>query len=107
MVKEIYFRAQPKSGNVNKAIYTVRDRWDKLPRKCWSRMQKPHCVVGFIEDSSYKIGKNLDGLPIYGASSHDLSRILKSKQVNQLYIAIDKLSVDKKSWIQICVAHSI
>jgi FlaA1/EpsC-like NDP-sugar epimerase len=53
-------------------------------------------VSGFIEDSPSKIGKNLGGLPIYSASSSRLSSLLKQKQITELYIAIDKLSVEKK-----------
>ena len=53
-------------------------------------------VVGFIEDSNSKIGKNLGGLPIYNATGPQLAELLKLKQINQLYIAIDKLTVEKK-----------
>jgi FlaA1/EpsC-like NDP-sugar epimerase len=53
-------------------------------------------VEGFIEDSPSKIGKNLAGLPIYNASGSRLSALLKQKQITELYIAIDKLSVEKK-----------
>ena len=53
-------------------------------------------VIGFIEDSPSKIGKNLAGLPIYKASGARLASVLKQKQITDLYIAIDKLSVEKK-----------
>ncbi|MDQ6761590.1 MAG: polysaccharide biosynthesis protein [Bacteroidota bacterium] len=65
-------------------------------------------VLGFIEDSGSKIGKNLEGLPIHNAGGADLDKILKLKQVNQLYIAIDKLTVEKKIAISdICAPLNI
>ncbi len=97
LVKEIYFRAQPKSLNTNRAIIYGAGSMGQITKKVLVQDAKNHTiVVGFIEDSGYKIGKNLEGLPIYSAASPDLEKILRSKQVNQLYIAIDKLTVEKK-----------
>jgi len=97
MVKEIYFRAQPKSNNVNRAIIYGAGSMGQITKKVLEQDVKTHTlVVGFIENSIYKIGKNLDGLPIFDAGSHELGNLLKHKQINQLYIAIDKLSVEKK-----------
>lgn len=97
MVKEIYFRAQPKSDTINRAIIYGAGSMGQITKKVLEQDIKNHTLVlGFIEDSTYKIGKNLDGLPIYNASNPDLASMLKSKGVNQLYIAIDKLSVEKK-----------
>jgi FlaA1/EpsC-like NDP-sugar epimerase len=97
MVKEIYFRAQPKSTNVNRAIIYGAGSMGQITKKVLEQDLKMHTlVVGFIENSANKIGKNLDGLPIFDAGSADVADLLKHKQINQLYIAIDKLSVDKK-----------
>lgn len=97
MVKEIYFRAQPKSNNVNRAIIYGAGSMGQITKKVLEQDLKNHTlVVGFIENSTNKIGKNLDGLPIFDAGSADLSNLLSNKQINQLYIAIDQLSVDKK-----------
>lgn len=97
LVKEIYFRAQPKSLNTNRAIIYGAGSMGQITKKVLEQDVKNHTMVaGFIEDSGYKIGKNLEGLPIYNAGSPDLEKILKQKQINQLYIAIDKLTVEKK-----------
>ncbi|MEP6626747.1 MAG: nucleoside-diphosphate sugar epimerase/dehydratase [Ginsengibacter sp.] len=97
MVKEIYFRAQPKSNNVNRAIIYGAGSMGQITKKVLEQDLKNHTlVVGFIENSTNKIGKNLDGLPIFDAGSADLSNLLSHKQISQLYIAIDQLSVDKK-----------
>ncbi len=98
LVKEIYFRAQPKSPNaINKVFIYGAGSMGQITKKVLEQDLKNHtAVVGFIEDSAYKIGKNLEGLPIYNAGSPGLRRILMQKQVNQLYIAIDKLTVEKK-----------
>ncbi len=97
LVKEIYFRAQPKSNSTNKAIIYGAGSMGQITKKVLEQDVKNRTmVVGFIEDSGYKIGKNLEGLPIYNAGSSELDKIFRLKQVNQLYIAIDKLTVDKK-----------
>lgn len=97
LVKEIYFRAQPKSDNINKAIIYGAGSMGQITKKVLEQDAKNRTlVVGFIEDSSYKIGKNLGGLPIYDAASTHLVKLLKIKRINQLYIAIDKLTVEKK-----------
>ncbi|MDQ2720950.1 MAG: polysaccharide biosynthesis protein [Bacteroidota bacterium] len=109
LVKEIYFRAQPKSNNVNKAIIYGAGSMGQITKKVLEQDVKNHTmVVGFIEDSNYKIGKNLAGLPISDAASPHLAKLLKSKEVNQLYIATDKLSVEKKIAISdICAPLNI
>lgn len=97
MVKEIYFRAQPKSTNANKAIIYGAGSMGQITKKVLEQDIKTSTqVVGFIENSSNKIGKNLDGLPIFDAASPDLANLFIHKQINQLYIAIDQLSVEKK-----------
>lgn len=97
LVKEIYFRAQPKSNNINRAIIYGAGSMGQIAKKVLEQDIKNHTmVVGFIEDSTNKIGKNLASLPIYDASGPQLTKLLKLKQINQLYIAIDKLTVDKK-----------
>lgn len=97
LVKEVYFIAQPKSLSNNKAIIYGAGSMGQITKKVLEQDSKNHTtVVGFIEDSSNKIGKNLEGLPIYAAGASDLKNILSIKQITQLYIAIDKLSVNKK-----------
>ncbi len=109
LVKEIYFRSQPKSQNANRAIIYGAGSMGQITKKVLEQDAKNHTmVVAFIEDSWYKIGKNLEGLPIYNAASPDLEKILKLKQVNQLYIAIDKLTVEKKIFISdVCAPLNI
>lgn len=109
MVKEIYFRAQPKSHKVNRAIIYGAGSMGQITKKVLEQDTQNHTmVVGFIEDSSNKIGKNLGGLPIYSATSPHLTPLLKQKQINQLYIAIDSLTVEKKIFISdVCAPLNI
>ena len=109
LVKEIYFRAQPKSDNINKAIIYGAGSMGQITKRVLEQDVKNRTlVVGFIEDSSYKIGKNLGGLPIYSATSSQLTHLFRLKQINQLYIAIDKLTVEKKVAISdICAPLNI
>ena len=111
LVKEIYFRAQPKAHkhNINRAIIYGAGSMGQIAKKVLEQDVKNRTmVVGFIEDSSYKIGMNLGGLPIYSATSSHLTHLFKLKQINQLYIAIDKLTVEKKIAISdICAPLNI
>jgi FlaA1/EpsC-like NDP-sugar epimerase len=98
LVKEIYFKAsQVKATYSEKAIIYGAGEMGQVTKQVLEQDTKNGTVVvGYIEDSSSKIGKNLAGLPIYNASSPQLTRLFRQKQITQLYIAIDKLSVEKK-----------
>ncbi len=98
LVKEIYSKAsQSKSGNIAKAIIYGAGEMGQVTKQVLEQdLKKNVNVVGFIEDSISKIGKNLAGLPIYNASNPQLVRLFKQKHISHLYIAIDKLSVEKK-----------
>jgi FlaA1/EpsC-like NDP-sugar epimerase len=98
MIKEVYSKAAlSKSLIVSRAIIYGAGEMGQVTKQILEQDLKNKTVVlGFIEDSPSKIGKNLGGLPIYKASGARLSALLKQKQVTDVYIAIDKLSVEKK-----------
>jgi len=98
MIKEVYSKAAlSKSMIMSRAIIYGAGEMGQVTKQILEQDLKNKTVVmGFIEDSPSKIGKNLGGLPIYKASGARLSGLLKQKQVTDLYIAIDKLSVEKK-----------
>ncbi|MEO6870368.1 MAG: polysaccharide biosynthesis protein, partial [Ginsengibacter sp.] len=98
MVKEVYARAsQSKSVEEERTIIYGAGEMGQVTKQVLEQDIKNNItVVGYIEDSVSKIGKNLAGLPIYNAGSPNLARIFRQKQITQLYIAIDKLSPEKK-----------
>lgn len=98
LIKEVYSKASAsKSMVMSRAIIYGAGEMGQVTKQILEQdIKNKSVVVGFIEDSPSKIGKNLGGLPIYKASSLRLSSLLKQKQVTDLYIAIDKLSVEKK-----------
>lgn len=98
VVKEVYARAsQSNSDMAERTIIYGAGEMGQVTKQVLEQDVKNNInVVGFIEDSSSKIGKNLAGLPIYNAASSNLARIFRQKQVTQLYIAIDKLSTERK-----------
>jgi len=98
LIKEVYSKAsQSKLPVMAKAIIYGAGEMGQVTKQILEQDAKNKTIVaGYIEDSTSKIGKNLGGLPIYNASSSRLSNLLKQKQITQLYIAIDKLSVEKK-----------
>lgn len=109
LVKEVYFKAMSKRSVTNKAIIYGAGSMGQVAKKVLEQDIKNNTVVvGFIDDSPAKIGKNLEGLPIYNASGDKLVEILKDKEINQLFIGIDKLSVERKIAItDICLPLNI
>jgi FlaA1/EpsC-like NDP-sugar epimerase len=97
-IKEVYSKASAsKSLVISRAIIYGAGEMGQVTKQILEQdIKNKSVVVGFIEDSPSKIGKNLGGLPIYKASGLRLASLLKQKQVTDLYIAIDKLSVEKK-----------
>lgn len=110
LIKEVYSKAsQSKLPVMAKAFIYGAGEMGQVTKQILEQDAKNKTIVaGYIEDSSSKIGKNLGGLPIYSASSSRLPNLLKQKQITQLYIAIDKLSVEKKIAISdICAPLNI
>ena len=92
MVKEVYARASSSKIRVgSKALIYGAGEMGRVTKQILEQDNKNKTiVVGFLEDSPFKIGKNLAGLPIYKASGARLASLLKQKQITDLYIAIDK-----------------
>ncbi len=97
LVKEIYFRAQSKPAAADKTLIFGAGMMGQITKKVLEQDAKINTnLVGFIDDSVYKIGKKIEGLPIYCAVDPQLTKLIKEKRITQLYIAIDKLSVERK-----------
>jgi FlaA1/EpsC-like NDP-sugar epimerase len=96
-VKEIYFRAQVKPNADDRTLIFGAGMMGQITKKVLEQdAQISTTLIGYIDDSPYKIGKKIEGLPIYNAADAQLIRILKEKRITQLYIAVDKLSVERK-----------
>jgi FlaA1/EpsC-like NDP-sugar epimerase len=52
-----------------------------------SSLDSIYQIVGFVDDDKDKIGKEVEGIEIVGPIS-DLPRLVKEKQVQELFIAI-------------------
>lgn len=97
LVKEVYYRAQAKPRAVNKALIFGAGMMGQITRKVLELDTKINTtLVGFVDDDPYKIGKKLEGVPIYNASGKYLKNILKTHGITHLYIAIDQLTVERK-----------
>ncbi|MEO6894534.1 MAG: nucleoside-diphosphate sugar epimerase/dehydratase, partial [Ginsengibacter sp.] len=110
LIKEVYSKATlSKSSVMSRSIIYGAGEMGQVTKQILEQdIKNKTVVVGFIEDSPSKIGKNLGGLPIYKASGIRLSALLKQKQVTDIYIAIDKLSVEKKMAVSdICAPLNI
>lgn len=98
LVKEIYFRAaQVKQSSSEKTLIFGAGMMGQITKKVLEQDPKINStLVGFIDDSLYKVGKKIEGLPIYSAVDPHLTKLIKEKGIRQIYIAIDRLSVDRK-----------
>ena len=97
LVKEIYFMAQAKPNPENKTLIFGAGMMGQITRKVLEQDAKINTtLIGFIDDSHNKIGKKLEGVQIYSAAGSHLTRLFREKGITQLYIAIDKLTVERK-----------
>ncbi|MEO5892865.1 MAG: nucleoside-diphosphate sugar epimerase/dehydratase [Ferruginibacter sp.] len=97
LVKEVYFMAQAKPNPIHRTLIFGAGMMGQITRKVLEQDAKINTtLVGFIDDSHHKVGKKLEGLPIYSAAGEQLTRLFKQKGITQLYIAIDRLTVERK-----------
>jgi FlaA1/EpsC-like NDP-sugar epimerase len=98
LVKEIYFRAaQSKTVSSHRTLIFGAGMMGQITKKVLEQDSNINTtLVGFIDDSYYKIGKKIGDLPIYNAVDPHLTKLIKEKRITQIYIAINKLSVERK-----------
>lgn len=101
LVKEIYFRAaQNKSGASNseqRILIFGAGMMGQITKKVLGQdLNAKNTIVGFIDDSYYKIGKKIEDVPIYNAVDPYLTKLIKDANITQIYIAINRLSVERK-----------
>ena len=109
LVKEIYFRAQARPAPADRTLIFGAGMMGQITKKVLEQDEKINTnLVGFIDDSVYKIGKKIEGLPIYSAVDPHLTKLIKEKKITQVYIAIDKLSVERKIAItDLCAPYKV
>ncbi|MES2847885.1 MAG: nucleoside-diphosphate sugar epimerase/dehydratase [Bacteroidota bacterium] len=98
LVKEIYFRAaQNKTASTQRTLIFGAGMMGQITKKVIEQdININTTLVGFIDDSHYKIGKKIGDLPIFNAVDPHLTKLIKEKGITQIYIAINKLSVERK-----------
>ena len=97
LVKEIYFMAQARPNPAHRTLIFGAGMMGQITRKVLEQDGKINTtLVGFIDDSNYKIGKKLEGLPIFTGEGEQLKKLFKTKSITQIYIAIDRLTVERK-----------
>lgn len=64
-------------------------------------------IVAFFEDNYRKVGKVLNGTPIYNAKN-DLNNVLGNLYIDELIIAVKNISLERKNeLVDICLEHDI
>ena len=96
-VKEVYFRAQTRPTAAHRTLIFGAGMMGQITKKVLEQDPKINTtLVGFVDDSFYKIGKKIEGLPIYNAVGDELIKVIKEKGITQIYVAINQLSVERK-----------
>lgn len=63
-------------------------------------------VVAFLDDSSEKSGKRIDGIPILPAS--ELTNLIEKNKFNELILSIQNISKERKiEIIETCLSHDV
>lgn len=98
LVKEIYFRAaQNKASSKHRTLIFGAGMMGQITKRVLEQDNNMNTtLVGFIDDSYYKIGKKIGDLPIYNAVDPHLTKLIKEKGITQIYIAINQLSEERK-----------
>jgi len=109
LVKEVYFMAQAKPNTANRTLIFGAGMMGQITKKVLEQDAVIHTtVIGFIDDDQRKIRKKLEGLPIYSGDNEQLTKIFEEKKITHLYIAIDRLTVDRKIAItDLCAPYKI
>jgi FlaA1/EpsC-like NDP-sugar epimerase len=109
LVKEIYFRAQSKPDSRYRTLIFGAGMMGQITKKVLEQDAKINTtLVGFLDDSPNKIGKKIEGLPIYNAADEDLKKVIREKGITQIYIAIDHLTVERKIAItDVCAIYKV
>ncbi len=69
-------------------------------------LQRKYDIIGFVDDDPQKIGKKIEGLPIYAGK--DLPILLESKNIAHIIIAIENMNVEKRTAIaETCLNHHV
>ncbi len=72
-------------------IFGAGDAGNTLLREIKNNPELHYKVVGFIDDDSNKVGRKLYGKSVIGSGT-DLIKIIKDKKVDEVFVAISKLS---------------
>ncbi len=98
LVKEIYFRAaQSKVSSKHRTLIFGAGMMGQITKRVLEQDNNINTtLVGFIDDSYYKIGKKIGDLTIYNAVDPHITKLIKEKGITQIYIAINQLSVERK-----------
>ena len=109
LVKQVYFMTQARPNPSHRTLIFGSGMMGSITRKVLEQDSKVNStIVGFIDDMAFKVGKKLEGLPIYAASGDELVKLFKKKNITHLYIAIDKISVERKiAIIDLCAPFKI
>jgi FlaA1/EpsC-like NDP-sugar epimerase len=65
-------------------------------------------VTGFLEDDPNKVGKVIDGVTIFEASSSELNRLFVEYSIDELIITAKDISLERKNEVvDVCIKHQV
>jgi len=65
-------------------------------------------VIGFLEDDHNKVGKVIDGVTIFDASSLELDRLFAEYSIDEIIITAKDFSLERKNEVvDVCIKHQV
>ena len=109
IVKQLFdFVISGKTNRHNILIYGAGELGMITKKVLMNENQSDLKVYAFIEDDGSKIQKKVEGVPIYSAEIPSLDKLVKEVKIEQLIIAIQHLSLERKNdVVDWCLANNV
>jgi FlaA1/EpsC-like NDP-sugar epimerase len=109
VVKQMFdYALNAKTNRHNVIIYGAGDLGLTTKRVLMNDSDSNVKVLAFIDDDETMVQKKVEGVPIYNAGKVSLNKLIKENKIEQLIIAVQHVSADRKNEIvDWCLANNI
>lgn len=97
MIKVIFSRLNSFSGNRIKIMVYGAGHSGVITKRAFYNSSK-YKILGFIDDDKLKIGKTLDGVPVFKLGS-ELNNFITKNDISRLVISTEKISLNRQALI--------
>lgn len=102
---EYFFNISVKEKNI--LIFGAGNSGETLLREIKRDRHSKYHPIGFVDDNKEKVGKRINGVLVLG-TRHNLTKILKNKRIDELFVAVPSLSeLDFLEILNVCQGNGI